>query len=169
MSDSRTASEDESGSLLRAVLRGGGFDLGAHELLPDEPDELRALLKYAFDASLADAIVITGGTGISPRDRTIEAIEPMFDKHLDGFGEAFRRLSFDQIGPRAILSRATMGVVRGSVVVALPGSPAAVKLAAEALLVPMLSHAIDLARGRDVSRSHADAGSARSKNDAGAG
>ena len=104
--------------------------------------------RIVCDGDLADAIVLTGGTGIAPRDRTIEVIAPMLDKTIDGFGEAFRRLSWDAIGPRAILSRAIAGVVRGKVVAALPGSPAAVELAVDALLAPTLSHAIALASGR---------------------
>jgi len=95
-----------------------------------------------------DAIVTTGGTGLSPRDRTIESLQGMFDKTLDGFGEAFRRLSWDAVGPNAILSRATAGVVRRTLVVALPGSVAAVRLAVQELLLPTLEHAVALASGR---------------------
>jgi molybdenum cofactor biosynthesis protein B len=96
---------------------------------------------------LADAIVTTGGTGIAPRDRTYEAIEALLEKRLDGFGEAFRRLSWDEVGPRAVLSRALAGVHRGRIVAALPGSPKAVVLAVDQVLAPILAHAVALARG----------------------
>jgi molybdenum cofactor biosynthesis protein B len=102
-----------------------------------------------------DAIIITGGTGLSPRDRTVEALLPMFQKRIDGFGEAFRRLSFDAIGPRAILSNAVAGIVRRCVVIALPGSVNAVRLAVDALVAPTLTHAVALARG--IPHGHGDA------------
>jgi len=99
------------------------------------------------DGDLADVIVTSGGTGIAPRDRTYEALEALLEKTLDGFGEAFRRLSWDEIGPRAVLSRAIAGVHRGRVVAALPGSPKAVALAVDRILAPILPHAAALARG----------------------
>jgi molybdenum cofactor biosynthesis protein B len=101
-----------------------------------------------------DAIVLTGGTGIAPRDRTIEVLEPLFEKTIPGFGEAFRRLSWDEIGANAILSRAVAGVVDGRVVIALPGSVSAVRLAVEKIIVPTLAHAVDLASGRHRHRHH---------------
>jgi molybdenum cofactor biosynthesis protein B len=91
--------------------------------------------------------VTTGGTGIAPTDRTFEAVDQLLEKRLDGFGEAFRRLSWDQIGPRAVLSRAVAGVHRGRIVAALPGSPKAVVLAVDAILAPILAHAVALVRG----------------------
>lgn len=148
MSDTRTLETDEGGSLLGDLLRAAGFVVVSHAVLREEPETLRTAVLEICNAGAADAIVLTGGTGIAPRDRTIEALVPMFQKTLDGFGEAFRRLSWDAIGPRAILSRAAAGVVRGKVVAALPGSPDAVKLAVDALLAPTLAHAIALASGR---------------------
>lgn len=146
MSDTREAENDESGRLLGELLRAAGFEVASHAILREEPDALREAIWGLFGAG-ADAVVVTGGTGIAPRDRTLEVIEPMFEKELPGFGEAFRRLGFDRIGSRALLSRAAMGVVRRRVVVALPGSPGAVRLAVEELLAPMLKHAIELASG----------------------
>ncbi|MDI3283952.1 MogA/MoaB family molybdenum cofactor biosynthesis protein [Polyangium sp. 15x6] len=148
LSDTRTPSDDVGGRVLVDRLRAAGFTVVSHAILREEPDELREAIHYVCDADAADAIVLTGGTGIAPRDRTIEVIAPMLDKTIDGFGEAFRRLSWDQIGPRAILSRAIAGVVRGKVIAALPGSPSAVELAVDALLAPTLAHAIALASGR---------------------
>ncbi len=147
ISDSRTAKNDESGARLRALLAEGGFFLTEHHLVKDEPEELVALLGTVAAEDLADAVVTTGGTGIAPRDRTYEALESLFEKRLDGFGEAFRRLSWDQVGARSVLSRAVAGVIGGRFVVALPGSPRAVELAVRELVVPVLSHAVGLLRG----------------------
>ena len=164
MSDTRSEETDESGRLLAELLGAAGFAIASRAVLREEPDVLREALAYGCDAGTADVFVITGGTGVAPRDRTLEVLEPLFDKRLDGFGEAFRRLGFERIGPRALLSRAAMGVVRRRIVVALPGSPAAVRLAAEELLAPMLAHAVELASGEPVSHGdHRDHGHAPKK------
>lgn len=147
VSDSRTPETDESGSCLRYALQGAGFGLAGHRIVPDEVGAIRAALDANDETEPVDAIVLTGGTGIAPRDCTIEAIEPLLDKRLEGFGEAFRRLSWEQIGPRSVLSRAMAGVRAGRLVVALPGSPRAVELAVERLIVPILGHAVELLRG----------------------
>lgn len=149
MSDTRTLETDEGGSLLGDLLRAAGFVVVSHNVLREEPEALRAAVLEICNAGAADAIVITGGTGIAPRDRTIEALTPMFQKTIDGFGEAFRRLSWGQVGPNAVLSRATAGVIEGRIVAALPGSLKAVRLGVEQLLAPMLPHAVKLASGRD--------------------
>lgn len=154
MSDTRTAEDDEGGALLGDLLRAAGFVVVSHAILREEPEALRAAVLEMCNAGSVDAIVITGGTGIAPRDRTIEALTPLFQKTLDGFGEAFRRLSWDQIGARSILSRATAGVLEGRVVIALPGSPKAIRLAVEQLVAPTLAHASALASGRDTGHHH---------------
>lgn len=146
VSDTRTPATDASGERLRELLAGAGFGLGAHRIVLDEPDAIRGAVRDAA-AEGADAIVTTGGTGVAPRDVTVEVLAPLFDKTLDGFGEAFRRLSWDRIGPRAVLSRAVAGVMGGRVVAALPGSPKAVELAVNDVLVPILEHAVRLTRG----------------------
>ena len=147
VSDTRTAVDDESGARLRERLEAAGFAVTMRAIVRDEPDELRTVIARICDEDLADAVVTTGGTGLAPRDRTYEAISGLLDKKLDGFGEAFRRLSWDQVGPRAVLSRAVAGVHRGRVVAALPGSPKAVVLAVDCVLAPILPHAVALARG----------------------
>jgi molybdenum cofactor biosynthesis protein B len=152
VSDTRSSSSDESGPLLRELLSRAGLSLVDHRIVQDEPGQLRALLAEVAEGDLADAIITTGGTGLAPRDQTIEALEPLLDKHLDGFGEAFRRLSWDQVGARSVLSRAFAGVARGRFVVALPGSPKAVQLAIEAVLLPILDHAVSLIRGETAHR-----------------
>ncbi|HEX3770449.1 MAG TPA: molybdenum cofactor biosynthesis protein B [Polyangiaceae bacterium] len=154
VSDTRTASDDEGGALLKARLEAAGFLVSFTRIVPDEPDALRAVVDLVCGGDLADAIVTTGGTGIAPRDRTYEAIDALLEKRLDGFGEAFRRLSWDEIGPRAVLSRAVAGVYRERIVAALPGSPKAVALGVDAILAPMLAHAVHLARGRTAHRKH---------------
>jgi molybdenum cofactor biosynthesis protein B len=147
-SDTRTKDDDEGGEVLGARLRDAGFEVVAHAIVREEPEALRAAVEGALGRGDVDAIVVTGGTGVSPRDRTVEAVSPLFEKTLEGFGEAFRRLSWDQIGPNAILSRAVAGVARGKIVALLPGSVKAVRLAVDALLAPTLGHAVGLAAGR---------------------
>lgn len=147
LSDTRTPADDEGGRLLGELLRAAGFEVVSHAIVREDDDAIRVAVRERCGRGEVDAVVITGGTGIAPRDRTIEVLAPLFDKTLDGFGEAFRRLSWDQIGPRAILSRATAGVIGGRVVAALPGSVKAVRLGVEQLLAPTLAHAVDLASG----------------------
>jgi molybdenum cofactor biosynthesis protein B len=147
ISDTRSAGTDESGQTLRKLLSDAGFTLVEHRLVPDEPALIEAIVRELASANVADVLVTTGGTGIAPRDRTYEALEPLLEKRLDGFGEAFRRLSWDEVGPRSVLSRAVAGVAGGRFVAALPGSPRAVRLAVEKLLIPLLEHAVALCRG----------------------
>lgn len=144
VSDTRTPADDGSGRALHEEL--GAFTLVRHEIVPDDPGRIRAVVAGA--AAEVDAVVLTGGTGIAPRDQTVEALRPLFDKELEGFGEAFRRLSWDEIGPRAVLSRATAGTIGRCLVVALPGSSRAARLGARELVAPILAHAVDLVRGR---------------------
>ena len=153
LSDTRTPDTDEGGHLLGELLRAAGFDVVSHAIAREDDDAIRDAVLAALETAV-DALVLTGGTGVAPRDRTIEVISPLFDKPIEGFGEAFRRLSWDQIGPRAILSRAAAGVVRGRVVAALPGSLKAVRLGVETLLAPTLAHAVELAQGRHVHHAH---------------
>jgi molybdopterin adenylyltransferase len=148
VSDTRTVNDDESGERLRERLEAAGFVVSLRAIVRDEPDEVHAIIARVCDEDLADAVVTTGGTGLAPRDRTYEAVSVLLGKKLDGFGEAFRRLSWDEIGPRAVLSRAVAGVHRGRVLVALPGSPTAVVLAVDRILAPILQHAVALASGQ---------------------
>lgn len=148
LSDTRTAEDDESGALLGDLLTKAGFEVVSHAIVREDRERVIAALAERANNALVEAIVLTGGTGIAPRDIAIETIAPLFEKILDGFGEAFRRLSWDEIGPHAILSRAIAGVVRGRVVIALPGSPNAVRLGVEKLIAPTLVHAVGLASGR---------------------
>ena len=146
LSDTRTPADDEGGRLLGELLRAAGFTWypTPSSARTRPPPRRRARALRGADVA---AVVLTGGTGIAPRDRTIEVLAPLFDKTLDGFGEAFRRLSWDEIGPRAILSRATAGV---SAAASSPPCRGASGRAARraALLAPTLAHAVDLASGR---------------------
>src|SRR5215471_15072799 len=136
VSDTRKESTDEGGRRLRDLISGAGFVLGSHAIVKDEPHEIRAALERCSQERV-EVIVLTGGTGIAPRDQTYEAVAELLEKRLDGFGEAFRRLSWDAIGPKAVLSRAVAGVWRGRIVVALPGSPSALGLAVNQILAPV--------------------------------
>lgn len=146
VSDTRTLADDSAGKALAEEL--AAFRVVDHLIVKDEPKTITALVTQTKNDDTADAIVFTGGTGIAPRDQTYEALEAMFDKRLDGFGEAFRRLSWDEIGPRAILSRAVAGTVGRLVVFALPGSEKGARLGARALVGPVVAHAVDLVQGR---------------------
>jgi len=148
VSDTRTPEDDAGGPELRRLLEGAGFRLGVHRIIPDGVDSVRETVRALCADPGTDAIVTTGGTGISPRDQTYEAIDGLLERRLDGFGEAFRRLSWEEVGPRAILSRALAGTVAGKIVVALPGSPRALALAVDKILAPVLPHAAAVAAGR---------------------
>lgn len=158
LSDTRTAEDDEGGALLGELLAAAGFEVATHAIVREDPEAMRAQVQALAIHAGVDAIVMTGGTGIAPRDRTIEVLAPMLEKTLDGFGEAFRRLSWDEIGPNAILSRALAGTLNGRVIAALPGSPKALRLAVERLLAPVLAHAVALASGRGGHHHHHGAG-----------
>ncbi len=142
VSDSRTEATDDSGKLIREMLSGAGHEVAYYEIMPDEPSRIAGAVR-THRAGL-DAIVINGGTGISPRDQTYEAVKGLLDKELDGFGELFRMLSYQEIGSAAFLSRATAGVSGGKILVSLPGSPGACRLGVEKLLLPELVHMANL-------------------------
>ncbi len=149
-SDTRTAASNEGGRVLRKLLEEARFSVIEEALLAEEPTALREWVATRARRGTADAIVVTGGTGIAPRDRTPEAIAGLFERRLPGFGELFRMLSFEQIGAPAMLSRADAGVVGQALVFLLPGSPAAVELAVRRLLAPGLAHAVaELRRAAD--------------------
>jgi molybdopterin adenylyltransferase len=147
VSDTRTAADDAGGAKLRERLEAAGFAVVSQAIVPDDRDAIRQAIAATCEGDLADAVVTTGGTGLAPRDVTYEAVTGLLDKVLDGFGEAFRRLSWDEVGARAVLSRAVAGTYRGRFVAALPGSPKAVTLAVDRVLAPILEHAVALARG----------------------
>jgi molybdopterin adenylyltransferase len=145
-SDSRTAATNEGGQMLRRLVEAAGFTVVADAILAEEPEAVRdEVARLARDS---DVVLVTGGTGISLRDRTPEAVTPLFDRRLPGFGELFRMLSFQAVGPAAMLSRADAGVIGSALVFLLPGSPAAVELAIQKLIAPELAHAVGQLRRR---------------------
>jgi molybdenum cofactor biosynthesis protein B len=146
VSDTRTPATDTGGQALDALLTAAGYEVAAREIVPDEPETMRWLLEKFCDDEQIDAVLLTGGTGVSSRDRTFETVTSLFTKELPGYGELFRMLSFAEIGAAAMLSRATGGLVGQTVVLTMPGSPAAVRLAAETLIVPELRHLVREAR-----------------------
>ena len=139
VSDSRTPDDDDNGAWLTSRIEEGGHRVCDYRVLPDEPDQIVAALEECA-ASEAQIVLFNGGTGISKRDSTYDAISSRLEKTLTGFGELFRMLSYDQVGAAAMFSRATAGVYAGAVIISTPGSPAAVQLAWEKLIEPELAH-----------------------------
>jgi molybdenum cofactor biosynthesis protein B len=141
ISDTRTADTDQSGQLIRALLEEKGHSVASYHLLKDEPSAIRALLVYLTAPDHPCKIIIcNGGTGISQRDTTYDVLASLLEKTLPGFGELFRMLSYAEIGAAAAFSRATAGVYRGRVIFSLPGSPHAVRLGLEKLILPEIRH-----------------------------
>jgi molybdenum cofactor biosynthesis protein B len=142
VSDTRTPETDTGGQLLCDLLSAAGFRIVAREIIPDETARMRLLLeKYRDDADVA-AVLLTGGTGVSGRDQTFETVSSLLTKSLPGYGELFRSLSYAEIGAAAMLSRAVGGLMGRTIVLTMPGSPAAVRLAVEKLIVPELRHLV---------------------------
>jgi molybdenum cofactor biosynthesis protein B len=141
VSDTRTAEKDVNGEYLRAQVETAGHIVHSARIVRDEVAEVLAALEE-LTAGGAQVLLFNGGTGISRRDRTYDALSAKLEKALPGFGEIFRMLSYEQVGAAAMLSRATAGVYRGAVVISTPGSPAAVKLAWEKLIAPELEHLV---------------------------
>jgi molybdenum cofactor biosynthesis protein B len=143
VSDTRSARDDRGGPLIREVLEAHGHQISGALLVRDEKREIEEAVRAAVEGVLTtEAIILTGGTGIGERDVTPEAIEPLLTKHLPGFGEVFRVLSYQEIGAATVLSRAFAGVIGRTLVFALPGSPNAVRLAMEKLVAPELGHLV---------------------------
>ena len=142
ISDSKTAETDVSGRLLRELLTGAGHVVVDARIVRDEPAEVRAVVEAACADPRVQAVILTGGTGISRRDQTFAAIEGLLEVRLPGFGELFRMLSYQEIGSAAMLSRAQAGVRAGRLLFSLPGSPAACRLALERLILPELGHMV---------------------------
>jgi len=144
VSDSRGPKEDTSGETIARLLLRARHEVLARAWVPDEAPLIRRAVRAGLKRRAADVILLTGGTGVAPRDRTPEAVAPLLELDLPGFGEQFRALSARQVGSAAWLSRAGAGVCQGRLVIWLPGSPRAVKLAVSRLLIPELSHVLGL-------------------------
>lgn len=142
ISDTKTAETDVSGRLIRELLEKAGHEVVGSKIVKDEPSQVEAVVREGCADRRVQAIVMTGGTGITSRDSTFEAVEGMLEKRLPGFGELFRLLSYQEIGPAAMLSRSQAGVAKGRILFSLPGSPNACRLALEKLIVPELGHLV---------------------------
>ncbi|MGH9162343.1 MAG: MogA/MoaB family molybdenum cofactor biosynthesis protein [Vicinamibacteraceae bacterium] len=142
ISDSRTLETDTGGRLVVELLEANGHRIVDRGLVKDDPEEVINWIQWRRAMPEVQAIITTGGTGIGRRDNTHEAISRLFDKALPGFGELFRMLSYQDIGPAAMLSRACAGISQTRLLMALPGSPAAVRLAMDKLILPELGHLV---------------------------
>lgn len=146
VSDTRTEETDRSGRAIVELLTGAGHDVAGKAIVPDDTDRIRGAVARAIGASDVDVVITTGGTGITRRDGTYEVIAALIEKRIDGFGELFRALSFEEIGPAAMLSRACAGLAGGTIVISLPGSEHAVRLAMTRLILQEIGHMVREAR-----------------------
>jgi molybdenum cofactor biosynthesis protein B len=142
VSDTRTPANDTSGDAIAALLEEAGHAVAGRDLVRDEPEDVRAKVGAQLDRAETQAVIVTGGTGISSRDTSYEAVQSLLEKRLDGFGELFRMLSYQEIGSAAMLSRASAGLARRKIVISLPGSEHAVRLAMTKLILPELGHLV---------------------------
>lgn len=143
VSDTRSLQTDESGQLIRKLAQEKGLVIAAYEIVKDDAEEIRKTVSRLLELERVDAVITTGGTGIAKRDVTYEAVMPLFEKELPGFGELFRFLSYtEDIGPKALLSRAAAGTSSHKALFVLPGSRGAVRLAMEKLILPEIRHIV---------------------------
>ena len=140
VSDTRTPETDKNKAYIEGRMAELGHRVAAYRLIKDEPEQVAGALDELAAMPNVQLILFNGGTGISPRDTTYDVISRMLEKTLPGFGELFRLLSYEEIGPAAMMSRATAGVYRGTFVVSMPGSSNAVKTALEKLILPEINH-----------------------------
>ncbi|BAZ11550.1 molybdenum cofactor synthesis domain-containing protein [Calothrix sp. NIES-4071] len=142
VSDTRVAETDKSGQLIHELLLGANHAVTAYVIIKDEPTFIQAEIEKLKERTDVDAVILNGGTGIAPRDTTYDAIEKLLEKTLPGFGEIFRFLSYQEIGSRAIASRAIAGTYQGKLIFSLPGSSNAVRLGMEKLILPEIVHLV---------------------------
>jgi len=146
VSDTRTKETDKSGQLIQQLLLGANHSVAAYAIIKDEPAQIQEQIELLGKSTNLDAVIFNGGTGIAPRDTTYDAIEKLLEKTLPGFGEIFRFLSYQEIGSRAIASRAVAGVYQNKLIFSLPGSSNAVRLGMEKLILPELTHLVSQMR-----------------------
>ncbi len=143
VSDTRTKETDRSGQTIISLAEEAGIEIAEYTICTDDQEAIHSLVSGWLLHAEVDAIVTTGGTGIAQRDVTLEAVRPLFEKEIDGFGELFRYLSYaEDIGTKAVLSRAAAGSAKEKIVFALPGSTGAVKLAMQRIILPEIRHMI---------------------------
>jgi len=142
VSDTRDEQTDKSGQLIKSLLEEDGHKVVSYRIVKDSPLQIKGELAILVENSACQAIILNGGTGIAPRDTTYDTLDKLLEKRLDGFGEIFRYLSFQEIGSGAIMSRAVAGTYRSRIVISVPGSTGAVRLAMEKLILPELGHMV---------------------------
>jgi len=138
--------DDKSGNIIENLVLKAGHRVEARCLISDSKPMIRKNVRKALSSPKVDALIITGGTGLSPRDLTIESVSPFLQKSIPGFGELFRKISFDKIGSAAMLSRALAGASKGKLIFCLPGSPDAVETAVTQLILPEIGHMLKVSR-----------------------
>jgi len=138
--DTRSEREDQTGREAMALIEAEGHRVASHTLVPNDEDRIRAEVQRLLSYNEVRVIVTSGGTGIGKKDRTVAAVTPLFEKEMPGFGELFRRLSYEEVGVAALMSRATAGVTGGKLVFVLPGSRGAVRTALSKLILPGVGH-----------------------------
>jgi molybdenum cofactor biosynthesis protein B len=143
VSDTRTPETDKSGQLIQQLLLSANHAVGAYTIIKDEPAQIQEQIELLGKRANLNAVIFNGGTGIAPRDTTYDAIEKLLEKTLPGFGELFRFLSYQEIGSRAIASRAVAGVYQNKLIFSLPGSSNAVRLGMEKIIIPELAHLVN--------------------------
>jgi molybdenum cofactor biosynthesis protein B len=156
ISSSRTAETDASGDALAAAIEAADQTVAVRDLVADDERAIRRRVDEMVAHDGVDAVVTTGGTGLSPEDVTVEAVGPLFDREIPGFGEQFRARSVEDIGPHGMLTRATAGVVEGVPVFCLPGSEQAASFGIEELVLPVVGHVVGLATGSAHEHEHDD-------------
>lgn len=142
ISDTRTESNDTGGRAIVDLMTEGGHRVVGRSIVPDEPEQVHQVVEDQLVRDDVHVVITTGGTGISSRDRTYEAISSLIEKRIDGFGELFRALSYQEVGTAAMLSRAIAGTARGKIVISVPGSENAVRLAISKLVLPEIGHLV---------------------------
>ena len=146
--DTRVETTDQSGQVIKEMLVGVGHRIVGYQIVKDEPNEIENLLRQTLGRKDLEVIILNGGTGIAPRDGTYEVVDRLMQKRLDGFGEIFRYLSYQDIGSAAIMSRACAGIAGDKVMISLPGSKGAVQLAMGQLVLPEMGHMVSQLRGQ---------------------
>jgi molybdenum cofactor biosynthesis protein B len=139
-SDTRSEKEDETGRIAVGLIEGDGHTVMSHTLVPNNEEKIRAEVERLLYNDTVQVIVTSGGTGIGSKDKTVAAVAPIIEKEMPGFGELFRRISYDEVGGAAIMSRATAGVAKGKLIFCLPGSRNAVKVALSKIILPNVGH-----------------------------
>jgi molybdenum cofactor biosynthesis protein B len=139
-SDTRTEKEDETGRIAVGLIEGDGHRVVSHTIVPNNEEKIRAEVERMLLDDAVEVIVTSGGTGIGSKDRTVAAVAPLLEKEMPGFGELFRRISYDEVGGAAIMSRATAGIANGKLIFSLPGSRNAMKVALSKIILPNVGH-----------------------------